>query len=169
MCTHYSFDVFVLPGYPCKLQPFNFNRISNRGCGFRRESQSWALRADQIMKIMHSWYFLSMHKGLPMQSKSNIQIFLWLLGWNKATVLVTVAPKHLDIVVQGWAHVSVCACLFTVTGFQPAGIIHPVKWWGGKCHYAEIADTQFDLQAHEVRACKCGCVIETEIGKNEGA
>lgn len=27
------------------------------------------------------------------------------------------------------------------------GVIRPVKWWGGKCHYVEIADAQLDSQA----------------------
>lgn len=49
--------------------------------------------------------------------------------------------------------VSLCVCLFTVTSFPPTGIIHPVKWWGGKCHYVEIADMQLDLQG-------IGCVSE---------
>lgn len=50
---------------------------------------------------------------------------------------------------------AVRACTFSLLALSHLrGIIHPVKWWGGKCHYVEIADVELDLQGERVRERK---------------
>lgn len=66
------------------------------------------------------------------------------------------APKTSDIVYCRFK--VVCGFFFfffcIVTSFPSMGIIHPVECWGGKCHYAKIADIQLDL-----RGIWCVCVL----------